>query len=107
MIESYIYVFVREDLSPEQKIVQVGHACWEARHMFPYDGPTSSLVLLSARDKRELLNISKELEEIGIEHYTFFEPDNGMGYSAICTQVVASEIERNVFRRWELYRHTV
>jgi hypothetical protein len=31
---SYIYTFVRKDLSPEQRIVQIGHACYEAGKQF-------------------------------------------------------------------------
>jgi len=31
---SYIYTFIRKDLSPEQRIVQIGHACYEAGKLF-------------------------------------------------------------------------
>jgi hypothetical protein len=31
---SYIYTFIREDISHAQRIVQIGHACYEAGKKF-------------------------------------------------------------------------
>jgi hypothetical protein len=45
---SYIYTFVRKDISPEQKIVQIGHACYEAGKRFQDNLGISSLILLEA-----------------------------------------------------------
>jgi hypothetical protein len=107
-MNSYIYTFIREDLSPEQKIVQLGHACHEAGKMLPHSEykDVSSLILLSARDEDDLKMISRKIDCAGIDHYMFYEPDNGMGYSAICTRPVINDRERAFFRKWDLYRHT-
>lgn len=105
---SYIYTFIREDLSPAQKIIQLGHACHEAGKMVgkaEYPTP-SSLVLLSAKDEDDLIMISRKIDRAGIDHHMFFEPDNGMGYSGICTRPITSDRERSFFRKWDLYRHT-
>jgi hypothetical protein len=110
---SYIYTFVREDISPEQKIVQLGHACHEAGKLLPaseFKEP-STMILLSARDEYDLELISHRIDRAGIDHYMFWEPDpmyNGkrMGYSAICTRPVFTDRERAFFGRWDLYRHT-
>jgi hypothetical protein len=40
----------------------------------------------------------------GIEYYTFFEPDNGMGFSAICTMPITEERDRKFFRKWDLFK---
>ena len=112
-MNSYIYTFIREDLSPEQKIVQLGHACHEAGKLVPaseFKEP-STMILLSARDEDDLRMISRKIDCAGIDHYMFFEPDampNGkrMGYSAICTRPVFTDRERAFFRKWDLYRHT-
>lgn len=103
---SYIYTFIRQDISPEQRIVQIGHACYEAGKMFRDDLGISSLILLSAKDEADIKLIGRKLDRRGIDYYAFFEPDEGMGYSAICTRPVTDERERSFFRKWELFRHT-
>lgn len=45
---SYIYTFIRRDISPEQRIVQIGHACYEAGKKFQDEFGISSLILLEA-----------------------------------------------------------
>lgn len=102
---SYIYAFIREDLSPEQKCVQLAHASYEAGKRFGENDGISSLVLLPARDREDLLDISMKLESKGIDFYMFFEPDDSMGESAICTKPITDKSVRNFFRRWSLYKH--
>jgi len=105
-MNTYIYTFIREDISPAQKIVQLGHACheagkllnqWEHKH-------TSSLILLSAKDEDDLLDIAARIDRAGILFCMFYEPDNNMGYSAICTRPVSSTRERAFFQKWDLYK---
>jgi hypothetical protein len=105
-MNSYIYAFIRQDISPEQRIVQIGHACFEAGKMFRSPDNISSLVLLSARNEQDLKNISAMLDGRDIDHYAFYEPDFGMGYSAICTKPITDSRERAIFRKWNLFRHT-
>lgn len=106
-MSSYIYTFIREDLTPEQKIVQLGHACHEAGKLLPHSEHTlpSSLILLSAKDEDDLLNIADRINCAGIQFSMFYEPDNEIGYSAICTRPISSPRERLLFRQWDLYRH--
>lgn len=102
---SYIYTFIRKDLSPEQKIVQIGHACHEAGKRTEDKG-ISSLVLLAVENEQDLKNIAEELDMKGIDHYAFFEPDFGpMGYTAICTRPIVEKREQRLFRKWKLYKH--
>lgn len=99
----YIYTFIRRDISPEQRIVQLGHATWEAGLRFEKPSEIASLILLSAENEMDLNAISQKLEERDIDHYKFFEPDNGMGYSAICTKPIYEQKDRNFFKRYKLY----
>ena len=105
-MNSYIYTFIREDISPAQKIVQLGHACHEAGKLLNHSEHkhVSSLILLSAKDEDDLLEIAERINRAGIDHYTFFEPDGGIGYSAICTRPVISARERAFFKKWDLYK---
>lgn len=102
---SYIYAFIREDISPEQRIVQIGHACYEAGKAFQDKCGISNLILLSAKDEADIKNIVRKLDRRGIDYYVFHEPDDGMGFSAICTRPITDERERSFFRKWELFRH--
>jgi hypothetical protein len=103
-MESYIYTFIRKDISNEQKIVQIGHACYEAGKRFKNDH-ISNLVLLSAENEHDLKNIADELDLRGIDFYIFHEPDNDMGFSAICTRPVYEKRERSLFKRWNLFKY--
>lgn len=107
-MNSYIYTFIREDISHAQKIVQLGHACHEAGKFLDNEEHkyVSSLILLSAQDEEDLKQIAKKIDCAGIDFHMFFEPDNGMGYSAICTRPIIADRERAFFRKWDLYRHT-
>ena len=100
---SYIYTFIREDIPHAQKIVQIGHACFEAGKRFEEPDHISNLVLLSAKDEHDLKGIAEKIDRRGFEFYMFYEPDNDMGYSAICTQPLKDG--RSFFRKWDLYRH--
>jgi hypothetical protein len=64
------------------------------------------MILLSARDQNDLKHIARKIDCAGIDFYMFWEPDNDMGYSAICTRPVISARERAFFRKWDLYQHT-
>ena len=103
---SYIYTFIRKDISHEQKIVQIGHACYEAGKQFQDNFGISNLILLEAEDEEDLKKIAMKLDIKGIDFYIFFEPDNSMGYSAICTRPIVEEKERNLFKKWDLYCHS-
>lgn len=99
----YIYTFIRDDISPEQKIVQLGHATWEAGLRFKDPGKISSLILLHADDEDDLVAAARKLDEKGIEYYMFYEPDNGLGYTAICTEPIFGQT-RAVFEKYSLFR---
>lgn len=101
----YIYTFIRADLSHAQKIVQLGHATYEAGQKFEKPSEIASLILLHANDEDDLLRIATDLEEKGIEFVMFFEPDTD-SYTAICTRPVYSKKERSFFKNRDLYSHT-
>lgn len=111
MTQAYIYCFIREDISPEQKIVQTSHVCYEAGQLTDKN-IKPSLILLSARDEDDLLFISYKLECADIESSIFYEPDINsvdgykMGYSAICTRPIISAHDREFFKQWNLFKHT-
>ena len=103
---TYIYTFIRNDLSPEQRIVQIGHACYEAGKKFNDDVGISNLVLLHTENEDELTDAACRLDMEGIEYFMFYEPDNTTGYTAICTRPITENKERKFFNKWGLFTHT-
>ena len=102
--QPYTYILLRKDISPEQQIVQAAHAALEAGFIYKKPDNTSYLIVLEVADEKELLAASQMLEQRGIEHTKFFEPDNGIGYSALCTRPLFEKGEQNFFKRWKLYK---
>jgi len=93
MSNPYIYLFVREDLSRPQQIVQTAHAVDELNKEMSYGEITSTtnfMVLCAAEDEWELYDISEYLNSHNIEHHLFFEPDID-GHTAIATKPLVGE----------------
>lgn len=105
-MKPYIYVLIRKDISLEQQLVQVGHAAREAALAYPAapDEPIASVIVCEVPDREALLSASTRLTDYGIEHSVFFEPDFGMGESALATRSVLLKKERYIFKKYPLYR---
>lgn len=102
--KSYVYALIRRDIPLPQQLVQVGHAALEAgRTHYEPGEPIASFIVLEVPDKDALMAAARKLEHRGIEHSIFFEPDFGMGHSALASRPVRGK-ERSVFRRWPLWR---
>lgn len=101
-----IYVFVRTDISLEQQMVQASHAAAEAARRFyrPEHG-IASLIVLSASSPARLRKAQAQLQALGIEHDTFFEPSWDMGESAVGTRPLL-EAERPLLKGWQLWKAT-
>ena len=98
----YTYVFIRNDLSYAQQIVQASHATLEAGFKFKQPEEISSIVLFPAKDENDLFDVSKYLRSKGIEHELFYEPDIEQ-YTAISTRAMFGE-ERAVMAEYRTYR---
>lgn len=100
----YVYVLVREDLTCEQQLVQAAHATLAAGARFGPIRSDTHLVVLAVRDEPALLAASHKLLSRGLAHELFFEPDGGVGYSALATRTLLRPEERRMFRNWQLLR---
>lgn len=101
----YVYVLVREDISYEQKLVQASHAALEAGFRFPMPQDTvASIIILSVPNLPSLTNASERLNKHGIDHHLFFEPDFGMGHSALATRPLRARDERFLMRKYPLFK---
>lgn len=125
LTHKYVYVWVRKDLPHAYQIIQAGHALHEMgmdtmRPWF-YDDPpkktseTTSisvgtrkmpvhLILFGVKNEKELLEVSRYLNENTVEHHTFYEPDFDTGFTAIATELFDNNSERrSLFKRFRMY----
>ena len=100
--QPYTYVFVREDLSYAQQIVQASHATLEAGFLFQKPEDISSIILFPSYKEKGLFDVSKHLRSNGIEHVMFYEPDIEQ-YTAIATMPLFGE-QREVMAEFKTYR---
>lgn len=105
MEKPYVYILVRQDIGLEQQLVQASHAALEAGFRFQMPThDTASLIMLSAKDMPALQAAALDLEENGIDHHLFYEPDFGpMGHSALATRPLYGA-ERKLMRKYPLFR---
>jgi hypothetical protein len=71
---SYIYLFVRQDLSVPQQIVQTAHAVEQLKFVRP-EGGLNHMVLIGAKDENQLSDFYMELYMGGLNPVMFYEPD--------------------------------
>lgn len=82
--------------------MQVGHVCLEAGQRFSLPEEPCHLVLLAAASEAHLLQAVAKIEMNGIQVALFFEPDDGMGYTAACTEAVHTH-QQWLFRSFHLW----
>ena len=95
----YVYLFVRDDLSIPQQIVQTAHAVDCMRSDTTSDD-VNHMVLIGARGQDELIAIARYLSDCDIKHEMFFEPDIS-AYTAIATQPLRGHM-RSALKRYKL-----
>lgn len=82
-----IYILVRTDIDLHHQMVQAAHAAAEAgRRYYREHHGIASAILLAVPDKAALLQARDRLSKKGIATEMFFEPDFGIGESALGTQ---------------------
>lgn len=82
--------------------MQVGHACLEAAAQFG-SPPHAHLVLCGVPDKAALYRVVQKLEAHQVPHAVFYEPDDDMGETALCTSPLEGTT-RKLFRHLPLWR---
>ena len=99
----YVYVFLREDLSFPQKIVQAGHALLEIGKIIPPDLPHPSVIVLSIKNENKINSIELMLKENNIQYKVFCEPDLNNQKTALATEPIFGE-KRKLFKKYQLLK---
>jgi hypothetical protein len=99
---SYVYIFVRQDISVAQQIVQSNHATYSiAQQQADFDRDcVPSIVVIGVPNLRGLERVIKKLHDNGIEHAQFVEPDFDMGLSAVATAPLWFQEQRDVLKNY-------
>ena len=95
----YMYLFTRQDLPFPQQIVQTAHAAAYIGERYHAD---TNIVLCGCSDEIKLKDIASYLDQNGIQHECFYEPDID-AYTAIATQPLIGE-SRKPMRKFRLMR---
>ena len=98
---SYVYMFVRTDLSLPQQIIQMSHAAFDVGNKLGLNGNESTphAVLFPVKNAEHLDRIQEFLDSHDVPHEKFWEPDIS-GHTAISTYPVRGE-ERRLFRKFK------
>ena len=83
----YVYVLVREDILPHHQAIQAMHAAMLSASSYGLSGE-ERLVVLSVKNKDDLLKWSEVLRFEKIDYEMFFEPDHEYHFTAIATRPI-------------------
>lgn len=104
MQTKYIYCFIRKDLPVVHQLIQIGHACFGQGNDHNELSEPPSLVLFEVVDEKELIEVSKYLNNHKIHNTMFVENDMNDEWTAICSEVIESKSKRNLFKDFKLYK---
>ena len=99
-------MFVRQDISLAQQIVQSNHATFEVARSFPHNPEIiPSCIVIGVADKSALLRVIEKLQKHDIRHEAFHEPDFDMGLSAVATAPLEQK-QRYCLSNYQLWKET-
>lgn len=99
-MHKYIYLFIRNDLTHPQQIIQAAHATEMVAKKLDHDSDVCHMVLIGCHDVLELESIAADLDFDGIKHKMFYEPDIGQ-HTAIATLPVNGS-QRKLLKHYKL-----
>jgi hypothetical protein len=102
LLRNYSYFFTRQDISPEQQLVQTAHVALELGNTLkPEQVQNLHFTCCGVANLEELEMIQSVLDEFGHQYIAFREPDIGNQITAIAVEPIA-ENKRGVLRNYPL-----
>jgi hypothetical protein len=98
-------VFVRQDLSIPQQLVQSNHATLSFASLYGVDG-IPNIVIIGVPNEQALRRVEKKLEACAIPHFSWTEPDYDLGFTAITTAPLTRE-EKVALANYRVYSPVV
>ena len=103
----YCYIFVRQDLSKEQQLVQAAHATLVLGSKLGKKHDPSGLyfAVIGVPRLTSFCQVMKDLKKHGTEYECFYEPDQGNTMTAIATYPIPKE-ERGALMEYPKLKFT-
>ena len=100
-------MFVRQDLTLAQQIVQTNHATFDMAYTLTQsvDLITPSIVLVGVPSQKALQRVIDKLKAHRIEFSVFDEPDNDLGLTAVAT-VPLDDDQKQVLQNYRLWNES-
>ena len=102
MTNPYVYLFIREDLSIPQQIVQTAHAVDELGKRIRNSDNTNFMCLFGVDNEAALQKVAEYLDRNGVEFEMFYEPDVDT-FTAIATVPLVGD-DRKIMKKFKLKR---
>lgn len=91
---TYVYFFTRQDISPEQQLVQTAHAASMSGATGKYDPKHQHFIIFGVPDLVALRRRFADLAKEGIKIEAFFEPDIGNEMTSFVTEPIRGSFAR-------------
>ena len=105
-MKRYAYFFTRQDIRPEQQLVQTAHVAMKlGTRLYDTDAPDNTyFTCVGVRNAEALVAVQKILQAFKIKYELFFEPDlNGGEYTALAVYPV-DEDKRDILLAFNLLK---
>lgn len=100
MSNEYIYLFTRQDLSPQQQIIQTAHAIHQVGCNTENRVDPPNAVLIGIDSEKTLFEIKRYLDSNEIQSEIFYEPDID-SHTSIATYPITGK-QRKLFQHFSL-----
>ena len=97
-----MYIFVRQDISIPQQLVQASHAAHESGLAHSKHVSSNSIIIFGTKDKAELEYLLEQYRS-ELSCYPFYEPYKDTGLTAFATLPIP-ESKRHIFRSFKLWQ---
>jgi len=98
MDKEYVYIFVRQDLSNEQQLVQAAHVTLVLGSKLKGDVSELYFSVIGIPQLSDFCGVMKDLHEHGTKYETFYEPDQGNTLTAIATYPIHENKRGNLLK---------
>jgi hypothetical protein len=104
MSKSFIYCFIRKDISIAQQIIQLTHAGYDAGTRWGGASVPPHICLFEVEDGIALIAAMKFVRKHKIKYEMFYEPDYPMGFNALITEPLLQDDYSDLFSEFKMYR---
>lgn len=100
---NYIYLFVRQSISPAAQVAQVVHAALQCGRVFKTKAAESHVVVLGVPDIAALAAAMAHVTKFGVRVTPFVEPDLDYSLTSFATEPISGSV-RDIFSQYKLLK---